>query len=411
MIEIVAKLVREQTPAFLCGEVVECFIDFSNPAQAQHRVSQSNSDTHENLAWASVQIHCYLNSTSHREKGSDLQIAELTKVANTSLGTASKQSGDVFHSTKPKILFCDLRLSSGETKSYLYRETLPINGPPTYRGHGIKYFYRITIATQRVKSKVHILSVPIRVLPLPAVVRPEEVPALCNDTNEELAPTNPFLENYNTQSEVEVSWHHLQNITARRLPKFYRISNKRGHVGRFCIFKHAYKLGEDIVGTLDFSNRSVRCCQLSVTLQSEEILHKNRKNSQSSGIDPTNTNSNNTNQENAPSSSDVVGKLTNHTKYHEVCLGMMQTQIIIPIPLFVTPSFSTDLVDVRWRLHFEFVTSADIDFGSADHSAEDWRAPDDIPIETMVWNLPVTLYPTAPLQIFQPCGSYSLVIK
>lgn len=53
------------------------------------------------------------------------------------------------------------------------------------------------------------LSVPIRVLPIPVIIRPEEVPALCNETNEELAPTNPFLENKKTESDVEIAW---QNV-------------------------------------------------------------------------------------------------------------------------------------------------------------------------------------------------------
>lgn len=42
MIEITAKLVREQTPVFLSGELVECFLSFTNPSLPEHRISQSN---------------------------------------------------------------------------------------------------------------------------------------------------------------------------------------------------------------------------------------------------------------------------------------------------------------------------------------------------------------------------------
>lgn len=42
MIEITARLVREQTPVFLCGEIVECFISFTNPSLPEHRIAQSN---------------------------------------------------------------------------------------------------------------------------------------------------------------------------------------------------------------------------------------------------------------------------------------------------------------------------------------------------------------------------------
>lgn len=54
----------------------------------------------------------------------------------------------------------------------------------------------------------------------------------------------------------------LQNLTARRSPNSYMITNTRGKVGRFCLFKSAYKLGEDIVGTFDFSVGNVTCMQV-----------------------------------------------------------------------------------------------------------------------------------------------------
>lgn len=101
----------------------------------------------------------------------------------------------------------------------------------------------------------------------------------------------------------------------------------------------------------------------------------------------------------------------NYTKHHEVCLGLIQTQVILPIPLYVTPSFSTNLVELKWRLHFEFVTSINTELEAPNSEEINWKAPVDIDIETMVWNLPVTLYPTAPLQIPQSSGRYSLMIK
>lgn len=43
MIVVTAKLVRDESAVFLCGETVECFISFANPTNQEHRVSQSNS--------------------------------------------------------------------------------------------------------------------------------------------------------------------------------------------------------------------------------------------------------------------------------------------------------------------------------------------------------------------------------
>lgn len=42
MIEIKARLVREQTAVFLAGETIECFVTFTNPQRPQHKISQSN---------------------------------------------------------------------------------------------------------------------------------------------------------------------------------------------------------------------------------------------------------------------------------------------------------------------------------------------------------------------------------
>lgn len=54
----------------------------------------------------------------------------------------------------------------------------------------------------------------------------------------------------------------LQNITAKRSPNFYNITNSGGKVARFCLFKQAYRLGEDIVGTFDFEQTDVSCIEV-----------------------------------------------------------------------------------------------------------------------------------------------------
>lgn len=224
--------------------------------------------------------------------------------------------------------------------------------------------------------------------------KPEQLPAGDDVTNDELTPTNPFLENdRKIVSKVEIALENLQNITARRRPNFYVITNRRGKVGRFCLFKPNYKIGEDIIGTLDFSCRTIRTIQLSVTLQCEEILAGKAGKPQADAKGAT-------------------GKVTNFTKHHEICIGLLQTQMILPIPLQVTPSFSTDLVEVRWRLHFQFVTTLSDDLMPSDGPEVDtWHAPKNVDIETMVWNLPLTIYSMNPTQIFHPSASETLVLK
>ncbi|KAH8359562.1 hypothetical protein KR093_007408 [Drosophila rubida] len=429
MIEIKAKLVRADSAIYATGECVECLIEFTHKTFPESTDRNANTANLENLAWASVQLHCY-RKTSYSTPSNDktAELAEL--IGRTALDAVTQAPGEVIVTTKPKILFCDLKLQPGETKMYFFNEMVPRDGPPTYRGHDIRYFYKITIATQRVKSKVQTLTVPIRVLPIPLIARPDELPVTV-ETNEELAPTNPFLEKREI-SELEISWHHLKNVTARRAPKFYRISNKRGFVGRFCLFKPAYKLGEDIVGSLDFGNCQVRCVQFSVKLQQQELpiraqpdaiqattpgddvssLNSFDMASIASGIAVDNLHRSDTSGSARNKDEHVpTGKLSTISTSHQVCYATLQTQVVVPIPLHVTPTFRTDLVDVKWRLHFEFVTSVMMDFGTPNPVSGELKAPAELPVETMVWNLPVTVYAANPLQIYAPNQTYNLLIK
>ena len=43
----------------------------------------------------------------------------------------------------------------------------------------------------------------------------------------------------------------------------YNITNARGKVAKFCLFKQAYKIGDDIVGTCDFTEATIPCVQVS----------------------------------------------------------------------------------------------------------------------------------------------------
>lgn len=61
----------------------------------------------------------------------------------------------------------------------------------------------------------------------------------------------------------------LQTLTAKRSPNFYNITKSQGRVVRFCLFKQTYKLGEDIVGTFDFSEATVPCVQVKLLMEVE----------------------------------------------------------------------------------------------------------------------------------------------
>lgn len=59
------------------------------------------------------------------------------------------------------------------------------------------------------------------------------------------------------------------------------------------------------------------------------------------------------------------------------------------------------IVSLKWRLHFEFVTSTFKGLETPGLDQCGWEAPAEIPIETMVWSLPIRLLSTTPLQVSQ----------
>ena len=92
--------------------------------------------------------------------------------------------------------------------------------------------------------------------------------------------TNPFLltdvkesSDKSTASILNL----LQEPSARRVAMFYDIRNSKGRVGRLCVFKTSFRLGEDIVGLFDFSDAQSQCMQYSVSLYCEEEVKFDQK--------------------------------------------------------------------------------------------------------------------------------------
>jgi hypothetical protein len=224
---------------------------------------------------------------------------------------------------------------------------------------------------------------------------------IINNGSEDITqPANPFLTDEEKESPLDSALQVLQIVTSQKNQKFYNVTNSRGHVVKFCAFKQAYKLGEDIIGSLDFSGCNVPCLQFAVTLQSvEEVTPECHK---ADGQKPA---------------------INSFSKFHEMSVGFQQSHFVLPIPLHVTPSFYTDLVNLKWRLHFEFVTSTEENEillkptekpKKEDLDGHIWQGPTNIKIETMVWDLPIKLYPNLPTYIsqgLQTQSSYEMKIN
>ena len=96
-----------------------------------------------------------------------------------------------------------------------------------------------------------------------------------SDPDQRLGPSSPFLDPESPASDTEgdgacaasvadLLMQSVQDVTSKRRTSYYNIANSRGKVCKFCLFKTDYRLGEDIVASLDFTGGAVECVQYSL---------------------------------------------------------------------------------------------------------------------------------------------------
>ena len=93
---------------------------------------------------------------------------ELSSIKETN-GSTGARSIPVL-STPQSILFVDLRLEPGESKSYNYSHPLPKGIPPSYKGRAMKISYNLVVGTQRASNinqqqQVQRANIPFKILP------------------------------------------------------------------------------------------------------------------------------------------------------------------------------------------------------------------------------------------------------
>lgn len=375
MIEVSAHLIGG--PVYFAGDRISCRVTFSNVRQTagcpQNYIATKKSE--EVLGWASAQVVCVctINPQKVLVMDSISNCNTSMTINSTSLSPKAGERGLVIFSTKPKILVCDLTLPDESNTDYLYQETLPSSLPPSFRGQAIKYSYKLKIGLQRVGAPVKLLNIPFRLMTWQLCGLPN-----CQD-EQGIVVSNPFLKTSQcVNPEFDDPLETMQLLTSRRSPSVYKVTNGKGKVVNLCLFKSGYRLGEDIVGTLDFSASNVSCIQYSVSLQSQEVVPEEKR------------------RRIGPYSKFADEIVTSYSKHHEFCIGFLQTHLSLPVPLHVTPSFDTDMVALKWRLHFEFVTAMTPLRWSGENN---WEAPTSLDIETMVWDLPIVIYPTTPAHV------------
>lgn len=92
---------------------------------------------------------------------------ELSSIKETKYNTHARSIPIL--STPQSVLFVNLQLEPGQSKSYTFNHVLPRGIPPTHKGRAVKISYNLRIGTQRAansaaKHQVQTVDVPFRVL-------------------------------------------------------------------------------------------------------------------------------------------------------------------------------------------------------------------------------------------------------
>lgn len=409
MIEISARLSRG--PVYFTNETIKCIITFKNVNSVlihnncNNNTNNSTSDRKstdlkkgevETLCWAGVQIHCYCTTDETKVLFNELDAKCVPPITSTDTSfnpcLMKGEKGRVIYASKPKILFCDLKLTQNESKTFVYYETIPEDCVPSYNGTKVKYQYKLSIGTQRVNSTIQLLRIPIRILSISnnkllinSNNSNNDIEYLDESKRKDSLVSNQSLTSNcfdSDESVLDLSLHRLDCLTAKRCPYSYVITNQFGKVAKFCVLKSTYKLGEDIVGIFNFTETTVPCVQFSVTLQSEEVIEEEYRSKQGKPSSFTHT--------------------TSYGKYNDFSLHMRHMQMILSIPLTVTPTFTSDIISLSWKLHFEFVTTRNEDIKNTivvDSEGVMEQSPAILNVQTMVWDLPIVIFATHPIQI------------
>ncbi|VDK43896.1 unnamed protein product [Anisakis simplex] len=344
-IQVTAQLDRDSA-VYLAGEAISCKVFVKNIGRTEE----------EPLAWGSVHVQCERIMSCGDET---LKKKNSVGDTNRNQTTSISRSVNTVFSCRPVVLFCELILKAGERREFECVQQLPFDGiPPSFK----------LVFDYNVKSPIKLIHIPLRVLqaefclPLPSPSTTLTNPFLANQTIGQLwkKQKNQIRgEIFRIPSVIDMATEATDCLTAPQRSYSYSMTNTRGRLANFTLYKKAFKLGEDIVGKFVFDGCPVPCFQYTVSVQSVETLVDNP---------------------------DARTFVTTHMVDHAVCAFWKDAFVKLHIPLSATPTFYTDTVHVKWRLHFEFVTSDEVAFELKEGFSE---APTDLNIETMVWNLDI----------------------
>ncbi|GAB7352810.1 hypothetical protein MBLNU459_g3426t1 [Dothideomycetes sp. NU459] len=325
-------------------------------------------------------------------------------------------------STPQSILFVDLSLEPGQSKSYTYRFQLPRGLPPTYKGRAIKVHYHLTIGVQRPgrlsDQQVKHVDVPFRVLGSvnsqgetlghdlmsPYILLHDQARTSTTDflDSPSMMPSFPLLSSTSTKGAASDSFNQFLSYADRLLAQpssasapllspsspnaprrpssedpaprsmkeaidvailrsnlssssadqpsqssnRFTIARAGHHVAVMTILRPAYRLGEAVMGVIDFTPPGPDSSSAPGPLSSYAI---NITLETTERIDPSL----------AMRSASSVQRATKKVHAHvaETVLFAQKTYFRLEIPISATPTFETTGVQLVWRVRVEFTTA------------------------------------------------------
>ncbi|KAI1136687.1 Rgp1-domain-containing protein [Hypoxylon sp. FL0543] len=313
-------------------------------------------------------------------------------------GVASSKSIPLL-STPQSILFVDLQLAPGESRTYEYSFKLPKGLPPTHRGKAMKISYSLVIGTQRPggtkEQQVRSVEVPFRVLGSvnshgeilghdllsPYIILRDmakvqaldkshtHIPSKRNKHERPESTYNGFLSYVEELLERPRQGRGLLSPTAtapqsRRTSAFeestsakdaidlailrsnlssesgqssnrFEIARNGRRVGVVMLSRPAYKLGESVSMAIDFTGAEIPCYAIHAALETAER------------VEPTL----------ALRSEASVHRVTRkvYASSSEATLFARRVVFNPAIPISATPEFVTSGLSLEWKIRIEFV--------------------------------------------------------
>ncbi|KAI8391357.1 Rgp1-domain-containing protein [Radiomyces spectabilis] len=153
----------------------------------------------------------------------------------------------------------------------------------------------------------------------------------------------------------------VSRITNSSRKAMYDLCKNNQRVAQLHLIKTAYRLGEPVMGVLDFDGAALLTYKVSILLESVEVVESSIALRQPQHI------------------ARVSRKC--HAEFHSFCLYNQRLSFSLPIPSIASPEFQTTGVKLQYHLKFQFVTNIQPPVTEAKPSASSPAAPN-IPINT-----------------------------